>query len=199
MSPMAKAIDILQAETNIQMGWLLPTLTQLKAKLDRIKPSLKFSKPLVDAIQLGLKNRFSEILEDPELIAAAILLPKFKTLWTKDETVLKKGLDYINLELESVHPLSNLQATSSDDDDFFSSIKSNAQESSKELEGYLACCADHTSLLKTFPSLCKLFIRLNTPLPASAALEGMPSQFFELLQSEMSSLNFVEKLIVKMN
>lgn len=91
MSPMAKAFDILQAETNIQMGWLLPTLTQLKTKLDQIKPSLKFSKPLVDAIQLGLKNLFSEIFEDPELIAAAILLPKFKTLWTKDETVLKKG------------------------------------------------------------------------------------------------------------
>lgn len=91
MSPLAKAINILQAETNIQMGWLLPTLTPLKTKLDRIKPSLKFSKPLVDAIQLGLKNRFSEIFEDPELIAAAILLPKFKTLWTKDKTVLKKG------------------------------------------------------------------------------------------------------------
>ncbi|KAJ8402872.1 hypothetical protein AAFF_G00361860 [Aldrovandia affinis] len=92
MSPVAKAIDILQAETNIQMGWLLPTLTQLKTKLDRIKPSLKFSKPLVDAIQLGLKNRFSEILEDPELIAAAILLLKFKTSWTKDEAILKKDV-----------------------------------------------------------------------------------------------------------
>ena len=70
MSPVAKAIDILQAETNIQMGC---------------------SKPLVDAIQLGLKNRFSEILEDPELIAAAILLLKFKMSWTKDEAILKKG------------------------------------------------------------------------------------------------------------
>ncbi|KAJ8385133.1 hypothetical protein AAFF_G00192740 [Aldrovandia affinis] len=77
----------------------------LKTKLDRIKPSLKFSKPLVDAIQLGLKNRFSEILEDPELIAAAILLPKFKTSWTKDEAILKKGLDYINLDMEPLMPL----------------------------------------------------------------------------------------------
>lgn len=67
------------------------------------------------------------------------------------------GLDYINLEMEPLHPLSNLHATSSDDDDFFSSIKSKAQESSKELEGYLACCSDHTSLLKTFPSICKLY------------------------------------------
>ncbi|KAJ8378407.1 hypothetical protein AAFF_G00242950 [Aldrovandia affinis] len=80
------------------MGWLLPTLTQLKTKLDRIKPSLKFSKPLVDAIQLGLKNRFSEILEDPELIAAAILLPKFKMSWTKDEAILKKVESYLGME-----------------------------------------------------------------------------------------------------
>ena len=83
------------------------------------------------------------------------------------------GLDYINLEMEPLHSLSNLHASSSDDDDFFSSIKSNALKSSKELEGYLACCADHTSLQKTFPSLCKLYIRLNTPLPASAACERL--------------------------
>ncbi|XDV25427.1 hypothetical protein PO909_029347, partial [Leuciscus waleckii] len=212
MSPMAKAIDILQAETNIQMGWLLPTLTQLKTKLDRIKPSLKFSKPLVDAIQLGLKNRFSENFEDPELIAAAILLPKFKTLCTKDETVLKKGhvwdiycfsgLDYINLEMETLHPLSTLHATSSDDDDFFSSIKSNAQESSKELEGYLACCADHTSMLKTFPSICKLYIRLNTPLPASAACERLFSTaglLFSPRRARMDSSNFENQLLLKLN
>lgn len=113
------------------------------------------------------------------------------------------GLDYINLEMEPLHPLSNLLATSSDDyDDFFSSIKSNAQESSKELEGYLACSADNTGLLKTFPSICKLYIRLNTPLPSSAACERLFSTaglLFSPRRARMDSSNFENQLLLKLN
>lgn len=91
MSPVAKAINILQAETNVQMGWLLPTINLLITKLDPIKLSLKYCKPLVDVLQLGLKMRFSHMFHDPELIAAAILLPKFKTTWTKDDSTIRMG------------------------------------------------------------------------------------------------------------
>ena len=31
------------------------------------------------------------MLADPELIAAAILVPKFKTCWTSDKNILKLG------------------------------------------------------------------------------------------------------------
>ena len=36
MGPLAKALNILQAETEVQMGWLLPTLTLLINKLEPI-------------------------------------------------------------------------------------------------------------------------------------------------------------------
>ncbi|RXN37426.1 hypothetical protein ROHU_002076 [Labeo rohita] len=36
MGPLAKALNILQDETDVQMGWLLPTLTLLINKLERI-------------------------------------------------------------------------------------------------------------------------------------------------------------------
>ncbi|XP_030582386.1 uncharacterized protein LOC115778483 [Archocentrus centrarchus] len=89
MGPVAKAINILQEESNIQMGWLLPTISALVSKLDKTRALLKFCKPLIDALQEGLKKRFGEMMSDPELVAAAILHPKFKKSWTADEGVLK--------------------------------------------------------------------------------------------------------------
>ncbi|KAK6298260.1 hypothetical protein J4Q44_G00313150 [Coregonus suidteri] len=126
-----------------------------------------YCKPLVDALQLGLKKRFSHMFHDPELIAAAILLPKSKATWTKDDATIRMGMDYIKDHLEE--PLLQLGdgTSSSDEEDFFSAMKtSQAQESSKQLDGYLACSADHMELLKSFPAVCKLSLRLNTPLAA---------------------------------
>ena len=57
------------------------------------------------ALQVGIKNRFVHMSGDPELIAAAILLPKFRTMWTKDESTIKTGWDSekISVYFESVH------------------------------------------------------------------------------------------------
>lgn len=35
MGPVAKAINILQGQSNIQMGWLLPTINTLISNLDK--------------------------------------------------------------------------------------------------------------------------------------------------------------------
>ncbi|XP_051551724.1 uncharacterized protein LOC127439583 [Myxocyprinus asiaticus] len=92
MAPVAKAINILQGETNVHMGWLVPTLNVMVSKLKRAKISMKLCKSLVDAILAGVNKHFDDMLNDPELIAAAILLPKFKTYWTTDAAILKLGL-----------------------------------------------------------------------------------------------------------
>lgn len=91
MSPVAKALDLLQGESSVQMGWLVPTITLLKAKLQHLHISVKFCGPLVDALLSGLEKRFGQMLTDPELIAAAILVPKFKTCWTSNKCILKLG------------------------------------------------------------------------------------------------------------
>ncbi|KAK6329217.1 hypothetical protein J4Q44_G00011950 [Coregonus suidteri] len=95
------------------------------------------------------------MFHDPEQIAAAILLPKFKTTWTKDDATIRMGMDYIKDHLEE--PLLQLGdgTSSSDEEDFYSAMKTyQAQESSKQLDGYLACSSDHMELLKSFPAVC---------------------------------------------
>ena len=76
------------------MGWLVPTITLLTVKLDRLKTSSKFCQPLITALQEGIQRRFGDMLADPELIAAAILLPKFRTSWTSNEDLLKLGKSF---------------------------------------------------------------------------------------------------------
>ncbi len=105
MSPLAKALNILQAEIDVQMGWLLPTLTLLISKLDQIRITSRYCKPLVDAIQGGLQQRFGNMLVEPEFIAAAILVPKFKTSWTSDERIVKLGKIILVFVFEKCHQL----------------------------------------------------------------------------------------------
>ncbi|XP_057197189.1 uncharacterized protein LOC130558653 [Triplophysa rosa] len=205
MSPVAQATNVLQAEANAMMEWLLPTINLLTVKLDRVKLPLKYCKPLVDALQVGIKNRFGHMSGDPELIAAAILLPKFRTAWTKDESTIKTGIDYMRQHIEepSLQLADANRSSSSDDDDFFSALQSSqAQDGAKQLDGYLACSADHMDLLKSFPAVCKLSVKLNTPLPASAACERLFSiagLVFSPRRARLNSRNFENQLLLKMN
>ncbi|KAK3552961.1 hypothetical protein QTP86_029633 [Hemibagrus guttatus] len=91
MSPISQATNILQAETNVHMGWLLPTINLLTTKLERVKLPLKHCKPLVDALLVGIENHFGHMFGDPKLIAASIL-PKFQTTWTKDDAIIRMEL-----------------------------------------------------------------------------------------------------------
>lgn len=91
MKPVAKSLDILQSEKNTAMGWLLPTLYQLMTKLENIKISAKLSLPLVTSLLSAIRDRFVDMLENAELIAAAILSPKFKNSWTDQSSIIRQG------------------------------------------------------------------------------------------------------------
>ncbi|XP_072562952.1 uncharacterized protein [Paramormyrops kingsleyae] len=202
MAPVAKAINILQGETNVHMGWLLPTLNVMVSKLKRAKISMKLCKSLVDAILEGVNKRFGDMLNNPELIAAAILLPKFKTYWTTDDAILNLGLDFIKGNMEENSQLTS-DSTSSEEEDFFKPLKtSRAQQGPAVLDGYLTYAGDDMGVLKTFPSLLKLSLRLNTPLPASAACERLFSSaglIFRPKRARVSSKNFENQLLLKLN
>ncbi|XP_070815808.1 uncharacterized protein [Chaetodon trifascialis] len=169
MGPVAKAINILQGESIIQMGWLLPTINILISKLDKTRASLRFCKLLIDALQDGLKKRFGKMMSDSELVAAAILHPKFKKSWTADEEVLKLGLSYIKEHLpdHDEPPLRQTDSSSSsDEEDLFSNMKHiHTQETTtKQLDAYLACTAGGMDILTSYPAVSSLSLELNTAL-----------------------------------
>ncbi len=87
-----KALNILQSETNTHMGWLLPVDFQLQAKLSRLETYSKMCLPLIRAVQDGVQKHFGGMMQDPKLIAAAVLLPKFKTTWTERTDILEAGM-----------------------------------------------------------------------------------------------------------
>ncbi|XP_048103459.1 uncharacterized protein LOC125297258 isoform X1 [Alosa alosa] len=197
MKPVAAALDILQAETNSYMGWLLPTVYHLEGKLLKMETSVEVCLPLLKVLQKGLRKQFQDMKENPDLIAAAILLPKFKNNWTDKKNVIKLGTDYIRRHIELVEIT---QDTSSiEQDDFFSAMKT---KKSDELDDYLACSSEKMDLLHAFPALKKLSIKLNTPLPASVACERLLS--CEWLNSisrraRLGDKNFENQLLLKLN
>nr|XP_020481133.1 uncharacterized protein LOC109974981 isoform X2 [Monopterus albus] len=124
MKPVVKALNILKSETDTHTGWLLSVMFQLQAKLSRLETSSKMCLPLIRAVQDGVQKRF-EMMHDPELIAAAILLPKFKNTWTERAEIIEAGLVYVKQNLDQMAEAAVEQIMSlSSDEDFFSSMKS---------------------------------------------------------------------------
>ena len=113
-------------------------------------------------------------------------------------------MDYIKQHMVEEPPLQpDATRSSSEEDDFFAALStSRAQDTSKQLDGYLACTADQMDLLKSFPAVCNLSVKLNTPLPASAACERLFSiagLVFSPRRARLSSRNFENQLLLKMN
>ncbi|GAA6108336.1 uncharacterized protein LOC113065358 [Tachysurus ichikawai] len=202
MKPVTSALTILQSENNTHMGCMLPTVFQLRAKLQRMETTSKLCLPLLQALQEGLDKRFGEMMKDPELIAAAILLPRLKTSWTSDTQIIETGLDYIRNSLRTFPIQESQRCEMSDEDDFFSSMKANPSDATGELQGYLACTSDSMDLLHTFTYVKKLSLRLNTGLPASAACERLFScagQLFTAKRARIDCSNFEYQLLVNLN
>lgn len=115
------------------------------------------------------------------------------------------GLDYIKNHMEeqtSNQPPAD-GSSASEEEDFFASMKpTHGQEGIKQLDGYLACKADDKEILKSFPAVCKLSLKVNTALPTSAACECLFSTaelIFSPRRARMDSKNFENQLLLKLN
>ncbi|KAL2102098.1 hypothetical protein ACEWY4_003859 [Coilia grayii] len=142
-------------------------------------------------------------MEDPELIAAAILLPKFKT-WTEKADVIEAGLTYVRQQADRMAEVAeHVGQNSSDEEDFINEGKKVTRYGkARELDGYLACISNKMDLLNSFPHIKKLALKLNTGLPASAACERLFScagLLFTPKRARIDSNNFENQLLLKLN
>ncbi|XP_071639316.1 uncharacterized protein [Temnothorax longispinosus] len=207
MEPLAKALDILQSDTGMYMGYLLPVLYSLQEKLDNITDTIKltYCNPLITAIEEGLNRRFCTTFEKKELIIASCLHPKFKLNWLIGE---KKKLaeSYLEDLLDIRSNDNSLNSDKNDDyDDFFTFHRqstSTSESGEEELQRFLKSKRTDIELLNDFPKLKKLFIKFNTALPSSASVERMFSIDNSVCQPSRGRLhdNIMEyQLLLKIN
>ncbi|XP_071582354.1 uncharacterized protein [Temnothorax nylanderi] len=207
MEPLAKALDILQGDTGMYMGYLLPVLYSLQEKLDNITNTNKLThcNPLITAIEEGLNRRFCTTFEKKELIIASCLHPKFKLNWLIGE---KKKLAESYLEdLLGIRSNDNSPNSGKNDDydDFFTFHRqstSTSESGEEELQRFLKSKRTDIELLNDFPKLKKLFIKFNTALPSSASVERMFSIGNSVCQPSRGRLhdNIMEyQLLLKIN
>lgn len=78
LSPLVQALNILQGESNIYMGYLLPTIAVFKGKLTTLLvEDLRYCKPYVEKMVCAVDRRFDAMLKDEVLILAAVSHPRF--------------------------------------------------------------------------------------------------------------------------
>jgi len=72
------ALDVLQGDKVVGLGYHVPTLTVVKNRLKECSQTLTVCKPLAVALQTAVNTRFSEMTEDLNAQLAAVVNPVFK-------------------------------------------------------------------------------------------------------------------------
>ena len=204
--PLAQALDILQGEKNIHLGYLLPTITILTEKLRQGLENARDCRPLLEALLGGLEKRFGHLLQDETLLISSACHPKFKLTWLKNEESKRDARASLILEVEKIHPkeISAESQTSEilEDDDFFSSVTPRSNLACEVVDQFLSMKDQSLGSLKIFPSLEKVFRKFNTVLPSSAPVERLFSvggSLFRPNRHRMSDAHFEQQLLLKVN
>ncbi|XP_052130876.1 uncharacterized protein LOC127751404 [Frankliniella occidentalis] len=106
MHPVAAALDILQRDKDMYVGYIIPTILRLEAQLTMRRKmngkDLRYCDVLARTLITAIRGprRFQQYLEQEDLQLAAALLPQFKLNWQKDP-VMRQNLKKVLIEKAS--------------------------------------------------------------------------------------------------
>ncbi len=221
MKPLTVALDVLQAQEKCFLGFLLPTIVSLRKRLIGLKQSVKMALPLIEALLIGIANRFDKYFCEDNIILASVTHPLFKFRWMADQQ--QKEQIRVTL-LAAMNAEASRQAQSSTElelavQDQDNACNSNNQEDIQsffsfddqpqtdmsvvtELDLYLVDKTTCLSSLDKYPVIKRLFLCHNTGLPSSAAVERMFSLAGQILlprRNRMNDDNFEMQLLLRAN
>ena len=222
MEPLAVTLDVLQGDKYACLGYLLPTLSQLKSKLAAIH--LTVVKPLYIALSQGIDKRFGSELTD-----TAVTHPKFKVDWIKDPDMKRRctmllanaitadgaspsSVSNSGIQLQVTTAAAATMSTSSTStagsagtinaDNCFDDIVDTALTSGDLCTKYLNDTSKDLTMLNRHSQFKHLFKKFNTVLPSSAPVERLFSQAACILTKRRSRLSddmFQKLLLLKIN
>lgn len=215
MKPVAKALDICQAENNCYIGILLPTLLSLRNKLESYRQEVRITVPLIDALKHGVETRFAACFDADDLIVAAVSLPHMRLRWCSDDVMKERAkrllmremsrcistLD-INVESGCERPC---QSDIDTDDDFFGFSRTQSTSNNslqQECDMYMIDESNTIDILNRFPTVKEVFLRFNTGIPSSAPVERLFSDGGQILtprRSKLSDDHFEMLLLLRAN
>lgn len=77
MGVVADALDVLQGDLAVSVGYLLPTLYELRKSFEEFnQQNLKFCQPLNETLKEGFNKRFESFFYDESLVKAASFHPR---------------------------------------------------------------------------------------------------------------------------
>jgi hypothetical protein len=179
---------------------------QLQEMIERHNRPLTVCEPLARAILEGINTRFDYILSDSKAKLAAVVIPKFKTDWIdnlshKVEVVqaLKRACSAVQTPVTQHETDAAPAEQVSESTDFFARFATRRQneltsnDNSTDADRYLTDTSSELLSLVAYPIVKKLYLQLNTGLPASAAVERLFSlggRVFTPLRSRLSNNHF---------
>lgn len=202
-APIAEALDILQGETNMYYGLLLPCLMALRKKLRKLQnASLKYCEDLVNCYKESVEKRFEEFFYISTGVAeraavAALSYPRFKNKWftcvtSHDQERIKMIFKHvITREISKTNdnnggedPVTNTENPffdfgSDSDSETDTSIQVIQQRITPKTRAeimmtqFFAESDCSLMVLNRYDEIKKIFKKYNTPLPSSASVERM--------------------------
>jgi len=208
----SQALDITKGEENAYMVVQIPTLAMALKHLQALMDGggISVCHPLLRATIEGIEARFSAQFEDLDCILASAFHPHFKLVWveclddlkydtseiTRKQEVLwllfwKTKMQIWTVSAVPVMVMTQLQMT------FFSSLYRKSEKERKSASKLVQDFLDENPKRKieickeSFPTIQfqQLFIKFNTPIPSSAAVERLFSLVKVVLKPKRAGLS----------